>query len=222
MAFAWLDEGAAGMSDTMVGWEQNETADWNHVASFGAAFCTDKIEPLRYFPAYVQIAADLGPRASVCEIGVWQGESLRMWQALFPLGKVTGVDYTDDHRVWPLGTAQVICHQEDPHLPDLLADAGVLPLNLIVDDGCHRAAETRATFGMLWPLLAPGGYYVIEDWWFALDRPADHPMPGVPWERDDDLLAVVIDLIRMLDSRDSECDSVQYRWGLAIAHKRAA
>lgn len=184
-----------------------ELADLRHVESFGATFHTDKIEPHQYFTTYLKIAADLGPRASVCELGVWQGESLRMWQALFPLGKVTGVDYQEQDRVWPENTVQVISHQHDPRLPSLLQEAGSAPFGLIVDDASHQGPQTRASFGMLWPLVSPGGYYVIEDWFMALDRP------------DEVFLSSVTDLTRLLASRSAECDWVHYQWGLAIAHK---
>ena len=188
--------------------QQNEIADLRHVRSFGATFHTDKIEPHKYFTTYLKIAADLGPRASVCELGVWQGESLRMWQALFPLGRVTGVDYQADGRRWPEKTIQVIAFQHDPRLPHLLTEAGSAPLDLIVDDASHRGAETAKSFELLWPLVSAGGYYVIEDWNMALERP------------DEEFLSSVTDLTRLLASRDVECDWVHYQWGLAIAHKK--
>ncbi len=189
---------------------QSERDGIREVESFGAAFHTDKIEPARYFTPYLKIAADLGPRASVCEIGIWQGESLRMWQALFPLGKITGVDLQAHDRRWPEKTIQVIAAQDDPRLPSLLNEAGAAPFDLVVDDASHQGGPTRKSFEMLWPLVSPGGYYVIEDWYMALDRP------------DEAFLASVTDLTRLLASREAECDWVHYKWGLAIAHKAAA
>ena len=184
-------------------WAQNEIDDTEEVRAFGATFATDKIEPLGYFQTYLKIAADLGPRVSVLEIGIWQGESLRMWQALFPLAKVTGVDYQTEDRVWPPGTVQVISPQDSPALPGLLEQAGVLPLGLVVDDASHQPAQTARTFELLWPLVAPGGYYIIEDTWF-----------------NDEFSASVAGMARLVDSRDADCDYVHFRWGLAIAHKR--
>ena len=185
-------------------WAQNEIDDTEEIRAYGATFATDKIEPLKYFQTYLKIAADLGPRASVCEIGIWQGESLRMWQALFPLATVCGVDYQTEDRVWPPGTVQVISQQDNPALPGLLEQAGVLPLGLVVDDASHQPAQTARTFELLWPLVAPGGYYVIEDTWF-----------------NDAFSASVTGLTRLLADRDGECEYVHFQWGLAIAHKRA-
>ena len=36
-------------------------------------------------------------------------------------------------------------------------------LKIIIDNGSHRPEHTRATFAILFPLLAEGGYYAIED-----------------------------------------------------------
>jgi predicted O-methyltransferase YrrM len=38
------------------------------------------------------------------------------------------------------------------------------PFDLIVEDASHYFPETLSTFNFLFPKLAPGGLYVIEDW----------------------------------------------------------
>lgn len=38
------------------------------------------------------------------------------------------------------------------------------PLDLVVDDASHLLGPSRATFGCLFPMLRPGGVYVLEDW----------------------------------------------------------
>jgi predicted O-methyltransferase YrrM len=38
------------------------------------------------------------------------------------------------------------------------------PLDLVVDDASHTLDPTRTSFEVLFPLLAPGGLYAIEDW----------------------------------------------------------
>lgn len=43
-------------------------------------------------------------------------------------------------------------------------DFGGRPIDLILDDASHEYAPTRASFEVLFPLLRPGGLYVIEDW----------------------------------------------------------
>ncbi len=38
------------------------------------------------------------------------------------------------------------------------------PIELVIDDASHRYTETRSSFETLFPRLAPGAFFVIEDW----------------------------------------------------------
>jgi hypothetical protein len=177
-------------------------------------FNTDKVTVHGYFQTYVRLAAEIGPRGRVCELGVLGGESLRMWGALFPFGSVTGVDINPD-AVWPAGTIRVVAQHDDPELPRMLEG----PFDLIVDDGCHDGAAVRRSFALLWPLVAPGGFYVVEDWMVSL-RAAERP--GENWGRcwGPSMLQAVQCFLSLLDYPDSDCESVEYRYGLAIVRKR--
>jgi predicted O-methyltransferase YrrM len=44
------------------------------------------------------------------------------------------------------------------------ATIGTAPLDLVVDDASHALGPTRTSFEVLFPRLAPGGLYAIEDW----------------------------------------------------------
>lgn len=46
----------------------------------------------------------------------------------------------------------------------MAAELAGQPLDLVIDDASHLLNETRASFETLFPLLGPGGLYVIEDW----------------------------------------------------------
>ena len=177
---------------------------------------TDKILPHQYFQAYARIAGELGPSARVCELGVLGGESLWMFRGLFPLGSVTGVDSNPDS-IWPPGTVKVVALHDDPALPGVLRG----PFDLIVDDGCHQGDVVQRSFALLWPLVRPGGYYVVEDWAVAL-RAAERP--GETWGESwgPGMLRAVESFLTLLRYPDSECESVEYRYGLAIVKKRAA
>jgi predicted O-methyltransferase YrrM len=54
------------------------------------------------------------------------------------------------------------------------------PLDLVIDDASHRLDETRASFETLFPLLRPGGVYVIEDWNWHLKLAFGLAHPPVP------------------------------------------
>lgn len=126
-------------------------------------FDTDKDVPHGYMPHYRSLAAQLGPAATVCEVGVCRGGSLDLWQHLFPDGQVIGVDVDPGSR-WPAGTTRIIAAQDDPRLRDLVAGQAPDGCGLIVDDASHVGRLSVATFTLLWPLVAPGGFYVVEDW----------------------------------------------------------
>lgn len=52
---------------------------------------------------------------------------------------------------------------------------GDAPIDLVIDDASHWYPQTLATFTALFPRLAPGGLYVIEDWGWA-------HWPGLHWQ----------------------------------------
>jgi hypothetical protein len=172
-------------------------------------FDTDKVEPHRYLTTYLRLAAQIGTAGRVCEIGVLHGGSLEMWQALFPDGTIVGVD-NDPGASWPVGTIPVVAEQADPELPDeIRAVAGFGLFDLIVDDASHDGELTRRTFELLWPLVKPGGRYVVEDW----DVHFTYPERG--------MLGVAEAFLLELDSHESPVESVYYRCGLAVVTKRA-
>jgi len=177
---------------------------------------TDKVEPHGYYPSYLKLAAQIGPEGAVCEVGVAGGGSLEMWQNLFPFGLVAGVD-NNQAMTWPEGTHRVISGQDDPGLPHFLTAVSPEGFDLIVDDCSHDGGLTQATWELLWPLVVPGGYYVVEDWNGAFHNSRQ---PDAPYTWGPGILATVQGFLNLLDSRESECDSIEYRYGLAILHRR--
>ena len=174
------------------------------------AYNTDKVSQ-GYLPAYSGIADLLGPAARVCEVGVWHGGSLATWRDLFPKGLIAGVDIDPD-ALWPDGTVKIVASQDDPALPDLLREHAPA-WDLIVDDASHDGILTGATLDLLWPLVSPGGYYVIEDWFVGY--PEYSGMCKSP-----EMLAVAESLLQRLRS-GTDTESVSYRYGMAIIRKKA-
>lgn len=79
--------------------------------------------------------------------------------------------------------------------------------DLIVDDASHDGVLTRRTWELLWPLVRPGGFYVIEDWFVGL---------GGPWLRyGDSMLRTAESFLPLLDQR-GQVRSVTYEYGLII------
>ena len=111
----------------------------------------------RYF------AGRRGDVRRVLEIGIERGGSLQMWAEYFPNADVWGVD----RRLPKEGAAHrrvtmITGDQSDERfLSRLASDLG--PLDLVLDDGSHQHAHQRLSLQRLWPAVAPGGIYVVED-----------------------------------------------------------
>lgn len=197
-------------------------------------------EILGYVPDYRRIADALGPAARVCEIGVGHGASMRMWQDMYPQGLIAGVDL-GQASVWPEGTIRIVISQNDPRLPGILREHSET-WDLIIDDASHEGELTAVTFGQLWPLVAPDGFYVIEDWFFGLPQWRDtgcttgYPpgSPEIASTYDPGMLGAVQSLITLLDEpfrgsaegasapRGTEVESITYRYGIVVVHKHAS
>ena len=79
------------------------------------------------------------------------------------------------------------------------------------DTASHHGDLTQATWELLWPLVAPGGWYVIEDWQVAFD---DWP------SFDASMLTMAQGLLAKLDRPDREVSEITYRHGMIVARKR--
>jgi hypothetical protein len=175
------------------------------------AYDTDKVVQ-GYLPAYNTIADQLNGPARVCEVGVLAGGSLATWQDLFPGGTICGVD-RDTNAYWPPGTIKIIAGQDDPGLPAMLSRHAEA-WDLVVDDASHDGELTARTLDLLWPLVSPGGFYVIEDWFVGFGD--YHGACKSP---------VMLDVAKNLLERlraDSDTESVSYRYGMAIIRKKVA
>jgi hypothetical protein len=174
-------------------------------------FSTDKLAH-GYLAAYSHITRQTGPAARICEIGVYRGGSLDMWRVMCPQATIAGIDCDPDAR-WPEGTVRIVARQDDPVIVREL-DAAEDAWDLIVDDASHDGRLTRATLDLLWPLVSPGGWYVIEDWFTGFDCFTDY---------DDSMLELAKSLLNHLDPHYGEfadVESVEFQHGLAIMRKR--
>ena len=98
----------------------------------------------------------------VLEIGVYYGASLRMWREYFTEAKIHGADI-DVKRCGDIDGVELHGLNVDDHvkLESLSATHG--PFDIIIDDASHTMKHQQKTFNVLWPRLAPGGLYIIED-----------------------------------------------------------
>ena len=169
-----------------------------------------------YVPTYRRIARQLGLSAAVCEIGTWRGGSLEVWREMFPAGLIVGVDI-DPHAVWPDGTVKVVSDQASPNLPgeltDVLHRGGRTAFDMIVDDAGHNGVLSAETFRLTWPLVRPGGFWVLEDWFVGL--PEMQYLGFGP-----SMLRLAESFLSLL-TETGDVEDIHYRHALAVLRKKA-
>ncbi|MBR1202631.1 MULTISPECIES: FkbM family methyltransferase [unclassified Bradyrhizobium] len=90
--------------------------------------------------------------------------SVALWQSYFPFCHVTGVDLTDFSALNNSGFTSHVCDQSDRgQLRDLAARLEPGSFDVIIDDGSHASLDEQQSLVELFPLLADGGWYFIED-----------------------------------------------------------
>ena len=120
---------------------------------------------LHYFPIYERHLKPFRGRAvTMLEIGVSHGGSLQMWR--HHLGRrSTIVGFDIEPRVAELaerGIDVLVGDQADPvFLDELVARYG--EFDVVLDDGSHHPDHQIASICHLWPHVAEGGVYIVED-----------------------------------------------------------
>jgi hypothetical protein len=152
---------------------------------------------LHYFPIYERSFAPFrGRECTLLEIGVSHGGSLQMWRAyLGRRSRIVGIDI--EPRVAELAEEGIDIHvgsQSDTEfLARLVAEYGTF--DLVIDDGSHAPSDQIASIEYLWPYVAIGGCYVVEDlhsnYWpeYGAGRGQDHTFMAWLSERIDDMHA---------------------------------
>jgi hypothetical protein len=103
----------------------------------------------------------------VLEIGIKDGASHHVWLEYFPNAVVCGMDmgFEGDKNLWPdserfkpfIGNQGRVTHLY------LMTQKLGGEYDLVIDDGGHTMWQQQLSFAFLWPLVKPGGWYIIED-----------------------------------------------------------
>lgn len=152
---------------------------------------------MHYFEVYeLYLAPYRGRSATLLEIGVLHGGSLQMWR--HHLGRrstIVGIDI--EPRAADLsepGIDVVIGDQADPTFLASLAER-YGTFDVVIDDGSHYPAHQIASIENLWPHVADGGVYIVEDlhtnYWPEYNGGKNAPGTFMEWtrERIDDMHA---------------------------------
>ena len=131
---------------------------------------TDKTGSHYYTPHYQSHFEKLRNNSlNLLEIGIGGyddpvagGNSLRMWKAFFPKGRIYGLDIYDksrhdENRIKTFRGSQI----DEQFLIGIVKEIG--KVDIIIDDGSHVNDHVISTFKILFPMLDTNGIYVIED-----------------------------------------------------------
>jgi tetratricopeptide (TPR) repeat protein len=102
----------------------------------------------------------------ICEIGLYNGGSIKAMCEYFPHARILGLDIDDKSA---FNTDRVDTRKLDQGNFDdlngfvLECQSKARQFDIIIDDGSHDVEHQQMTFGRLFQLLQPGGLYIIED-----------------------------------------------------------
>jgi hypothetical protein len=100
---------------------------------------------------------------NMLEIGVYQGDSIRMWRDYFSTGNLVAIDILDLSHIQLPNTFIKVCDQAERDQLQELVNSTFDKFDIIIDDGGHMMHQQQISLGYLFPFLNSGGVYVIED-----------------------------------------------------------
>jgi predicted O-methyltransferase YrrM len=172
-----------------------------------------------YFDFYCNLARSFRPKA-ILELGIFQGGSFVFLDKLFAPEVMAAVDAAPGP-VAPLAAyvEQVSGRyvnfrtlQEDrPRLKQIVDEQLGGRLDLVCDDASHDYARTKDAFDALFPMLSPGGVYVIEDWGWA--HAEQFQGPDALWRDRHALSNLLFEQLMLLASVPNTIDEIQVRKG---------
>jgi hypothetical protein len=117
------------------------------------------------------------PVRTMLDIGIWQGGSVAFFDLLLQPQKLVALElrqtpiealtqYVDQYgRNEALRIHYGVNQADTANLRRIIdAEFGDSPIDVVIDDASHQYEQTKASFDVIFPYLAPGGYFVIEDW----------------------------------------------------------
>lgn len=127
-----------------------------HQFARNGIYKTDKMTKHSYLQNYY-IAALERPIARMLEIGVYKGESLRLWRDAFQHAAVTGIDTCEMPAITNVALLRMDAYTDKTlwFLPP--------KFDVIIDDGPHTLESHLKFCNLYLPLIDEGGIAVIED-----------------------------------------------------------
>ena len=166
------------------------------------------------YAQYVQASAV----NSILELGIYQGGSTVLFDKLYAPAKLLAIDISqeptvplesyvaDDAKSHRIRTVYNM-NQGSPELRKIAETEFPDGIDLVVDDASHLYQQTKLSFNMLFPLVNPGKYYIIEDWAWAHSA-GDYQEPDGQWAAEPALTNLVFELLMLLGTERAGVQSI--------------
>lgn len=126
---------------------------------------TEYYEAHGYTEVYGEYISDICEDCSLLEIGIWHGDSIRMWNEYNPNLNVSAIDNNDEVKQFLNGTENFnlfIGNQSDiDFLQHVMSNSK--SFDFVIDDGSHNFHDIITSFSFIFPKLKSGSIYFIED-----------------------------------------------------------
>jgi cephalosporin hydroxylase len=138
---------------------------------------------------------------NILELGMFEGGSMVYYDKLYAPERLVGIDI----RATPIAALERYregrdhiktfykLSQDSPRARDIAQANFPSGIDLVVDDASHLYAQTQASFEMLFPLIKPGGLYVVEDW--AWSHRPQYQAPDATWNAQPALTNLIFNLV---------------------------
>jgi len=129
-----------------------------------------------YFAAYQRhLSKFVGREVHLLEIGVYSGGSLEMWRHYFgPQCRVYGVDIESACQAYADDAIKIFIGDQADRNFWQTVKSKVPALDVVIDDGGHKAEQQIVSLEELLPQLRPDGVYLCEDVQGVSQRFADY------------------------------------------------
>lgn len=167
---------------------------------------------------------------NIFELGLWDGGSAAFWFERFQPKKHVGVDLQprqDSEYFRRYTKSRGLTDRLKTYWATNQADAGKLrtivnrefdgPLDLIIDDASHIYEPTKRSFECLFPLLRPGGLYIIEDW--AWEHWKELYTPSAALAKESGLTDLVCELVQATGTSTTLIKSLTTYQGFTVVER---
>ena len=128
-----------------------------------------------YGPIYDRHFADYRELPiNILEIGVLKGGSMRMWEKYFPKANIFGIDIDEECLQYQSDRTKIFIGDQSDVSFLRNVKAKIPRIDILIDDGSHRAKDQKITFDEMYYHVRKPGVYLIEDielnYWPSKDK----------------------------------------------------